>query len=304
MTNKDVYEAADVLLKALDKAPLGKGTIFKDQTAKDWMETSVHRALAKLDAAAYHCSNVGRLVEGAHEKAKKALSDHSRSVHDLRVKNLKTRTSGTVAVQEIAYEIDAFLAASRASVDFSANIIALHLGMTRRTGVTSVLGWLDKNPCPPFAFVIEGRAWIENLKAYRDECVHFRTLRAQVGFEAERTKGVTAKATMPFFVAENITPANDRPDTRARRAFEFALGDDFLPEGFSRIETRGSFTADDGTELQFEHTIRYDPPPGYVLAEEFCSRHLDKLREFTASVFEKAPTPGFALQRRTTNTIS
>ena len=304
MTNKDVGEAADLFLKALDQAALGKGTIFKDQTAKDWMETSVHRALAKLNAAAYHYANVSRLVEDAHERAEKALSNHSRSVHNLPVKNMKTRASGTFAVQEIAYEIDAFLAASRASVDFSANILALHLGMTRRTGVTSVLGWLNKNPCPPFAFVLDGKAWIESLKAYRDECVHFRTLRAQVGYEAERTRGVTAKATMPFFVAENILPADDRPDTRARRAFEFALGDDFLPEGFSRIETQGSFTADDGSEVRFEHTIRYDPSPGYVLAEDFCSRHLDKLHEFTVSVFQKSLTAGFALQRRTANSIS
>jgi hypothetical protein len=69
VTSKDVYNSAENFLKTLDAAPTGGGTVLRDQASKDWMETSVLRALAKLDAA-YHCSTVARLVEGAHEKAK------------------------------------------------------------------------------------------------------------------------------------------------------------------------------------------------------------------------------------------
>ena len=63
MTRTEVQTAADTFLKALDAAPTGSGTVLKDQGSKDWMETSVLRALAKLDAAAYHCSGVsGTLI--------------------------------------------------------------------------------------------------------------------------------------------------------------------------------------------------------------------------------------------------
>jgi hypothetical protein len=70
VTSKDVYNAGDTFLRALDAAPTGAGTVLKDSASKDWMETSVLRALAKLDAAAYHCSTVAHLIESAHEKAK------------------------------------------------------------------------------------------------------------------------------------------------------------------------------------------------------------------------------------------
>lgn len=122
MTSKDVYNSAENFLKTLDAAPTGGGTVLKDQASKDWMETSVLRALAKLDAAAYHCSTVARLVEGAHEKAKTIAGpvEHPPSP---KLKPTKMIVSGTFSVQEIAFEIDAFLAASRASIDFGGTVL-------------------------------------------------------------------------------------------------------------------------------------------------------------------------------------
>jgi hypothetical protein len=69
VTNKDVFNAAEIFLKALDAAATGPGTIFNEVASKDWMETSVLRAISKLDAASYHYSNVARLVQSSHEKA-------------------------------------------------------------------------------------------------------------------------------------------------------------------------------------------------------------------------------------------
>lgn len=293
MTSVAFDKAADAFLMAMDDAPLG--TIFKDQTTKDWMETSVHRALTKLQAAAYHCLNVDRLLKNAHAMATaRTRSGNSPGVP----KPGTTRTSGTFPVSEVAYEIDAFLASARASVDFSANIIALHLGMNRRTGVTTVLDCLEKTPNSPFTFVLRERAWITVLKTYRDECVHFRTLRARIGYEAVRSMDVAAETTIPFVVSEGISPYDDQPDTRARRAFQFAMGEDFFPAGLSRTESRGSSTAQDGTEILFQHSIRYETVPGYLPADEFCRHHLDRLRKFTAYLLKQVPKVGFVLQRR------
>lgn len=45
------------------------------ESDRQFMETLVLRATSKLDAASYHCSNVARLVESAHEKAKALFSE-------------------------------------------------------------------------------------------------------------------------------------------------------------------------------------------------------------------------------------
>ena len=51
VTDKDVFNAAEIFLNALDAAQTGTGTILKDLASKEWMETSVLRAMSKLDAA-------------------------------------------------------------------------------------------------------------------------------------------------------------------------------------------------------------------------------------------------------------
>src|ERR1700730_4959822 len=66
VTNEDVYKAADIFLKALDAAPIGTGAMLKDVASKNRMETLALRAVSKLYAASYHCSNVARLVQRAH----------------------------------------------------------------------------------------------------------------------------------------------------------------------------------------------------------------------------------------------
>jgi hypothetical protein len=142
VTSKDVYNSAENFLKTLDAAPTGGGTVLKDQASKDWMETSVLRAITKLDAAAYHSSTVARLVESAHEKAK-TIAGPFELPTSRKLRPTKMSVSGTFSVQEIVFEIDAFLAASRASIDFGGTVLALHLGMNRRTSISKVLSHKD-----------------------------------------------------------------------------------------------------------------------------------------------------------------
>lgn len=151
--SKGVYNSAEKFLKTIDAAPTGRGTVLKDQTAKDWMETSVLRALTKLDAAAYHCANVARLAQSAHEKAK-SMAGPLELPRSPKLIPGKMSVSGTLSVQEIAFELDAFLAASRASIDFGGGVLALHLGMNRRTSISKVLDTLTKASKPPFALLL------------------------------------------------------------------------------------------------------------------------------------------------------
>lgn len=98
---------------------------------------------------------------------------------------------------------------------------------------------------------------------------------------------------LPFVIPKVI--GKDRPDTRAER---FGLyRDDTLPEGLDKQESWGEVTMDDGTAQVMEHSISYCPANGYVRVEEFCTEHLDKLREFLVSVFKECLVAKFTLQR-------
>jgi hypothetical protein len=293
MTDKDVFNAAEIFLKALDAAPMGTGTILKDRASKDWMETSVLRAISKLDAASYHCANVARLVQDAHEKAETLAG---RVEHPTQAKSQPTAmsVSGTFFVQEIAFEIDAFLAAARASTDFGGTVVALPLGMHGRTSITRVLESIEKAPKSLFAFLLAWTAWIEILKRFRDECVHYRALRTQTGYEAVHRKGALAVAILPFVIPQEIGP--DQPDTRAAR-FGMGRDDDYLVEGHDKSESWGEVTMNDGSTRVLEHSISYSPAIGYVPVEAFCQQHLEKLREFLVHIFEETPKAKFKFQK-------
>lgn len=287
VTEADVYKASEAFLDALDAAPIGSGTVLKDKTSKDWMETSVLRAFGKLGAAAYHGSNVWRLVQGmstmATESAARIEKEHLGETATVRI-------GGRFPTLEVAYEVDAFLTAARACIDFGGSVLALHLGMNRRTSIAELLKSQAKKTKPPFAFLLAWAPWIEDLKKYRDECVHYRTLRAYSGYEAVRKKGSVAFATIPFVVPRQVRP--DEPDTRELRMFEM----DNDPDGLDKIEDWTDLTRGDGSVEVLGHSIRYEPSDGYMRVEEFCSRHLDKLREFLVRVFEEALAADFKFQ--------
>lgn len=197
-------------------------------------------------------------------------------------------------MQELAFEIDAFLAAARASVDFAGTLVALHLGMHGRTSITRVLDSIKKAPESLFAFLMEWAAWIEVLKRFRDECVHYRALRTQTGYEAVSRSGVVAVAILPFVIPQEI--GANQPDTRAAR-FGIGRDDDYLVEGLNKRESWGEVTMNDGSKRVLEHSISYSPVIGYVPVEGFCAQHLEKLRTFLVRIFEETPKTKFKFQK-------
>jgi len=253
----------------------------------------VLRALGKLDAATYHCSNLASRVQSSHKNAK-TLAGKLGDPANAKVQPDMTRVSGVFSVREIAFEIDAFLAAARASIDFGGTLLALHLGMNGRTSITRVLQSVEKSPMGGFAFLLGWAPWIEALKRYRDECVHYRTLRPRTGYEAARRKGALAVAVMPFVIPQEI--ASDQPDTRATR-FGMGRDDDYPLVGLDKIESWGTVRFDNGNSEVVDHSIEYIPSKGYVRVEDFCAQHLEKLREFLIELFEAALKAKFAFQK-------
>ena len=267
----DAHDAADGFLQALDAAPIGTQSILKDQTIKDWIETSLHRALKRLDAAQYHAAKVAHLVEQLNKKA----TEHASKLKVPKNPKVTVHITSTSSMDEIAFEVDAFLAAARSCLDFAANILARHLGMHPKTSISDILGALKKAKQPAFPFLTTWQPWIDRLKKYRDECVHYRTLRAQAGHEAVYKEGSIAQTSIPVVLREEI--GKDEPDTRAMRMF---AADADLPVGLDRTESWGGATFPDGTDYMFQHEISYETAPGYIHVEKFCEQHLAQLQQF------------------------
>ena len=291
LTTQEAYKAGDLFLRALDDASPGAGSILKDQTSKDWMETSVLRTLARLDAAAYHQANIERLVRTGID----TVAEHAGATTHSAGAELASeiRTARIFSVLEIGFEIEAFLAAARSCVDFGGSILALHLGMNRRTSITKILDFVKGKASPPFGFLLPLAPWIESVKEYRDECVHYRTLRMLTGYETIRRNGVLASAIRPLVIPEE--PGKDRPDTRLMRM----LGpENELPVGLDRSESSGSVSRN-GVLLSFEHLIQYEPASGYVRVEDFSGKNLARLCEFLEQMFNETLAAKFTRQRGT-----
>jgi hypothetical protein len=135
----NAFEQADQVLLALSEAPVGaSGALFRDELGKQWMQSCIIRACRKLQAAEYHCANINAEIQRSRE-----LGEHSA--------NTSGMTHGGMfmfgAKEQIAYELDAFLAAARGCIDFIAGMLSLHLrGMSRRTSITRLLERAEREP--------------------------------------------------------------------------------------------------------------------------------------------------------------
>lgn len=290
VTHQGVYDISEKLLDAIDAAPTGSGTVFTDQMSKDWMESSVLRALRRLESSTYHCANMARLARKVEEDAG-AFSQRFRenvkgNISEMKkttpyADDLEARSGQAFNANEIAYELDAFLAAARGAIDFAASVLVLHLGMNRRTSITKLMKAVSKEVDHPFAFLLTHQTWVASLRRYRDECIHYRALQMRIGYEAVHRSGSHATAIIPAVIPE--APFDDYPDTRAE-----IFGRDFDSfEGLDRQESWGAF-----------HSISYIPSGGYIRVEDFCAQNLDSLRGFLAQVFEEALRASFQPHRR------
>lgn len=290
----DNFEKVAVVLTVLDKAPIGTpNALFQHQSGKDWMETSLLRALGKLKAAEYHVANIRRHIDELHKVAEEA----ARSLESTTQTTFGTAASATMLSRteqnQIAYELDAFLAAGRACIDFVASMFALYVGMNRRTGVTKLLK-MHGNPGFPFGVLLsKWQKWIEDIKEYRDECIHYRTIRMTGGYKVVSKGQKIVSAVIPVVVAETVQP--DVPDTRRNRMG--ALADVVEISGISvEMSNCVRITGNDGNEEVTDLEINFMPTLGYVPVEKFSEQHLANLQQFVSESFDRLLALQFGAQ--------
>jgi hypothetical protein len=278
----NTYEQADALLDVLHKAPVGTpGALFSQVCAKEWMESCVVRAVKKLQAAEYHRANIDSKIQDLHRKAEETAREGYTSL---------VRSE----YDSVAFELDAFLAAARSCIDFISGMLALHFeGMNRRTSIATLLNKADKHPTAPFSgLLMEWRVWIEQVRNYRDECVHYRTIHMTGGYKVVSRGGNAVATVLPILVAQEIPP--DKPTTRRERGQVEFLADIQEMVGIAGVpscaESSGSEAAERLTNLLSElgRTRR-----GMVPIEDFCGQHLEKLHRFVSASFKEVVDLGF-----------
>jgi hypothetical protein len=271
----DTYEQADHLLDVLEKAPVGTtGALFKDHLAKQWMESCIIRAVKKLQAAEYHHTNIDseiRQLNKAARQAARSFKGHGKMF------------TGDEK-DKIAFELDAFLAAARSSIDFISGMLSLHFkGMNRRTGSTRLLERLGKGSVTPFRELLKWKVWIEQVKEYRDEFVHYQTMYMSGGYEIESRGRKKIARIVPVLVPREI-PA-DKPTTRGGRNL-MALVDIHKNIGIQGIPPHDKGPLSEATKKVTEMLAEFKGESAYLPVEDFSAQHLKNLHQFVSESFQ------------------
>lgn len=292
MTEKALETAhvkAGETITLLQTASVGSPTIFSSAVNRDWFETLLIRAQYKLRAAEYHYENVKdhekRIHDEASQKAEQLRADSN--------KISRARQTFTAHVPPIAHELDSFLAVTRAAIDHLANCMGRHIqGMKSVTSVSTLLDLDLKNPGTPFgAHLQKWESWINYLRDYRDQHVHYRVLYGKHGYEIVREGANVSFAVVPFLVPDTL--AKDEPWTKLRI---LDLLNDNDPEGVTRMETT--------TELEIDgkktRSVRLDfrASTGYLTGEQFCEKHLRSLADFFSETMTIIKGNDFKLMKR------
>jgi hypothetical protein len=270
----NTYEQTDALLDVLASAPVGTpGALFRTERGKQWMESCVIRAIRKLQAAEYHCTNISSEIRELNKTARKAARSFKGKQGKMFARSEKDK---------IAYELDAFLAAVRSCIDFVSGMLALHMGMNRRTGSTSLLKKLK--PTSPFSGLLtRWQQWIGQVKEYRDEYVHYRTLYMSGGFEIESRAGKSVATIVPVLVPEEVLP--DKPTTRVGRNL-MMLVDIHKNIGIEGVPPCPKGPMSDAGEKVMEILAEFERDK-YVPVEDLCGQHLKKLHQFVSESFKE-----------------
>jgi hypothetical protein len=241
------------------------------------MNSCIVRAMRKLAAAEYHCTNIAAQVEQLRELAEQEAERSG-------------LTSGNMSAfgekQNIVYELDAFLAAARSCVDFIAGMLAMHLGMDRKTGITKLLKRTERKPTAAFSrMLLQWKDWIELVKEYRDECVHYRAIEATGGHEIDISDGKKVLNIIPVLVPERILP--DKPTFGMPGAGRYLahLRQSVGIAGIPPVGSEGPVAEAATKFLEMMEPVQEGD--GYIRVERFCQLHLDKLHQFVSDAFDE-----------------
>ena len=285
--NDHVYELLSAYFSEMDRAPLSPAGPLKSNEDKERYETIIMYAFRKYQAAQYHLHRVLEFVKKDEEETKKAAerfvarlehSDKNNAVYEM-------KCSGSC--DQYVYELAAWLAAIRSSLDFIATAAFIHI-----EGKIFINGHkMPKDTTSTFIKLVENGAsgpildecrkhldWLKHIGSYRNNAVHRKIMRLSGGHEIRVNGDKAAVARQPVIIPQN--PPSFVPDTRA------VLMMDEDMEGLASFESKVIVTNDSGKKEIVESSHELRVLPGYVLIEEFMQQNLESFEQFFAAILK------------------
>jgi hypothetical protein len=300
--------------------------IFKTESSKSGLENKVWHFFHKVEASRYHRDRVMDLTS----KVRKDLIKIASSGIERAAGNT-TEMRVSIQDRKILFEIDAFFAAGRSALDFSASIISRYIRGKNTDRFKRTIKILENNPHPVATLVNKiWEEWAEDFIDYRDYLLHQGVLPTPSGSHMKiaspkSTNSTIAKITKIIQGGQGgpvIFPLPVKPNPRFRLTLEDILGLDEpeLPLGI--IETRATVSFSSAQDYQGPkvrvslgrgigsesiniasesylgksdqvRSIRYELAPGYVEADTLCRDLYKRLVELGFELFTKLKIAGF-----------
>jgi len=269
-SSPNVYEAIDQYFSNMDDAPIGGNSIFQDDSAKEKHETIIMYAFRKFSAAIYHSENVRRFLadESSDLNSRKILDS------DTFTNNTRAKISVRKTADHFVYELAAFFAASKSSLDFISGASSLYLNGINTDSIKTLIRCVDRNTGSGIIFDVtnEHLSWLKEVREYRHHLVHRMIISTSIGHEVYRRGQIVKTAKHPVVVPES-TPAYF-PDTRRARMMEDE------PRGLNSNSFEGFVKYPDEIEQLVEFSTEYTPAKGYVEISSLMAIHLNHLGNF------------------------
>lgn len=274
MPKDPVFNKLKELFDQLDNITCGKDEFFQNETEKEIYESAFTIAFRKYQGAQYHYNNVLNLYENEKINAIQLAALTRRDSNTSILASLEM----THNADDYAYELSAFLASIKSSLDYLSTALAPHLeGFKDMDSIRTLIKQVRKKGREKsiFGIVKKYLNWLEELREYRHKLIHR-----------------TVILTKTSVVIRNIGNRS-----------EIFIHSVFIPKKPPRtiLDTRKSQTQflEDFKDYNFEYSIeengkiRYNLPKGLSTIEDYMKNYLDFLANFYISCINEILSLGF-----------
>jgi len=285
----DIFKTIDNLLENLDKSKFTKNSIFSSLDDKIAFETKLLSAFQKYNAALYHKTNILRLIQ---EDTDKIITPTSKSSKQL-PHGAKLTTNVSFTAEHYAFELTAFLAALRSSLDFlcwaAASFYPMYNGIRKSSKVIEMVE-KKKMAGPLFDEVKNNISDLKYLIEYRDNIIHRCILCTIAGGESHTIGDITKSICYPVLIP--VSPPVFIPDTRLIRSNIDAK------KGLKTVRTEIYQDTSTHKKEIVDIDIKIDPIKGYISIEDFIQEQLSSFEIFFAQVIRRLNALDFKKQSK------
>ncbi|RJR08346.1 hypothetical protein C4588_05750 [Candidatus Parcubacteria bacterium] len=276
-----VFEFLDNYFSIMDQASVSEKSIFSDENAKEKHESILMYAFRKYRAASYHLERVEQLKVDTISNTDTDLLSNEHLPNGAKVKISIIRSA-----DHFIYELAAFFAAVKSSIDFLATACSEYIKGIVTDSIRTFIKGVDKNRKGHIFDVIKKHLlWLKEIREYRHHLVHRMVITASVGHETHKCEHLVKKINYPVVVPKS-TPAYF-PDTRRSRMLREEMN--YLDCIMSESKVKYS----DGTQEIVEFSIKYSPSRDFIEISELMTSHLHQLEAFFCDIIVELKNMNF-----------